>query len=69
MPSTMLAMLVYSHANGIFSSRGKERAMHRDIGVRYVAANLHPDHDTIAAFRRANRAAFEAAFLHAAAGA
>jgi transposase len=28
-----------------------------------VAANLHPDHDTIAAFRRANRAAFEAAFL------
>jgi hypothetical protein len=31
--------------------------------VRYVAANLHPDHDTIAAFRRANRAAFEAAFL------
>jgi hypothetical protein len=30
--------------------------------VRYVAANLHPDHDTIAAFRRANRAAFEAAF-------
>jgi hypothetical protein len=31
--------------------------------VRYVAANLHPDHDTIAAFRRANRAAIEAAFL------
>ena len=31
--------------------------------MRYVAANLHPDHDTIAAFRRANRAAFEAAFL------
>ena len=31
--------------------------------MRYVVANLHPDHDTIAAFRRANRAAFEAAFL------
>ena len=59
----MLALLIYSYANGIFSSRRIERATHRDIGVRYVAANLHPDHDTIAAFRRANRAAFEAAFL------
>jgi hypothetical protein len=54
---------IYSYANGIFSSRRIERATHRDLGVRYVAANLHPDHDTIAAFRRANRAAFEAAFL------
>ena len=31
--------------------------------MRFVAANTHPDHDTIAAFRRANKAAFEAAFL------
>ena len=62
-PQLMLALLIYSYANGIFSSRRIERATHRDIGVRYVAANLHPDHDTIAAFRRANRAAFEAAFL------
>lgn len=62
-PRLLLALLIYSYANGIFSSRRIERATHRDIGVRYVAANLHPDHDTIAAFRRANRAAFEAAFL------
>ena len=62
-PRLMLALLVYSYANGIFSSRRIERASHRDIGVRFVAANLHPDHDTIAAFRRANKAAFEAAFL------
>ncbi len=62
-PRLMLALLIYCYANGIFSSRRIERATHRDLGVRYVAANLHPDHDTIAAFRRANRAAFEAAFL------
>ncbi len=62
-PRLMLALLVYSYANGIFSSRRIERASYRDIGVRFVAANLHPDHDTIAAFRRANKAAFEAAFL------
>src|SRR5829696_759865 len=62
-PRLMLALLVYCYANGVFSSRRVERATFRDIGARFVAANLHPDHDTIAAFRRANRAAFEAAFL------
>lgn len=62
-PRLMLALLIYSYANGIFSSHCIERAAHRDIGVRYVTANLHPDRDTIAAFHRANRAAFEAAFL------
>jgi transposase len=62
-PRLMLALLVYCYANGIFSSRRIERATFRDSGVRYVAASLHPDHDTIAAFRRSNRAAFEAAFL------
>lgn len=62
-PQLMLALLIYCYANGIFSSRRIERASYRDIAVRLVAANLHPDHDTIAAFRRANKAAVEAAFL------
>ena len=62
-PRLMLALLIYCYANGIFSSRRIERATYRDIAVRFVAANLHPDHDTIAVFRRINQAAFEAAFL------
>src|SRR5262245_32654673 len=62
-PRLMLALLVYCYANGIFSSRRIERATWRDIGVRFIAANTHPDHDTIATFRRTNRQAFEAAFL------
>lgn len=62
-PRLMLALLIYSYANGLFSSRRIERATYRDIGVRFVAANSHPDHDTIATFRRSNKAAFEAAFL------
>lgn len=62
-PRLMLALLVYCYANGVFSSRRIERATWRDIGVRFIAANTHPDHDTIASFRRANKAAFEAAFL------
>ena len=63
-PRLMLALLVYCYANGIFSSRRIERATYRDIGARFIAANTHPDHDTIAAFRCANKTAFEAAFLH-----
>ncbi len=62
-PRMMLALLIYCYANGIFSSRRIERATHRDIGVRFVAANVHPDHDTIATFRRENLAAFGESFL------
>lgn len=62
-PRMMLALLVYAYANGLFSSRRIERATHRDLGVRFVTANTHPDHDTIVAFRRRIRPAFEAAFL------
>ena len=62
-PRMMLALLIYCYANGIFSSRRIERATHRDIGVRFIAANLHPDHDTIARFRRENFAAVSESFL------
>ena len=62
-PRMILALLIYCYANGIFSSRRIERATHRDIGVRFVAANAHPDHDTIASFRRENLAAFGESFL------
>jgi transposase len=63
-PRLMLALLIHCYANGLFSSRRIERATYRDVAVRFVAANLHPDHDTIATFRRTNTAAIETAFLH-----
>ncbi len=62
-PRMMLALLIYCYANGIFSSRRIERVTHRDIGVRFVAANVHPDHDTIATFRRENFSAVGESFL------
>src|SRR5919112_583915 len=62
-PRLMLALVIYSYANGVFSSRRIERATWRDLGARFIAANTHPDHDPVAAFRRVNKAAFEAAFL------
>ena len=62
-PRMMLGLLIHSYANGIFGSRRIERATHRDLGVRYVSGNRHPDHDTICKFRRENFAAVEEAFL------
>jgi transposase len=61
-PRMMLALLVYCYASGIFSSRRIEQATYRHVSVRYIAANTHPDHDTIATFRRINGAAFGSAF-------
>jgi transposase len=61
-PRMMLALLVYCYASGIFSSRRIEQATFRHVSVRYIAANTHPDHDTIAKFRRDNASAFSAAF-------
>ena len=61
-PRMMLALLVYCYASGIFSSRRIEQASYRNVSVRFIAANSHPDHDTIAKFRRDNGAAFQTAF-------
>ena len=62
-PRMMLALLIYSYANGIFGSRRIEAATYRDIAVRYLCADTHPDHDTICKFRRENFEAVSASFL------
>jgi transposase len=62
-PRMMLALLIYCYANGIFSSRRIERATYRDIGVRYLSGDTHPDHDTICSFRRENAAVVKEAFV------
>src|SRR5436853_5825628 len=51
-PEMLLAMLFYGYATGVFSSRKLEDATHDSIAFRYIAANTHPDHDTIANFRQ-----------------
>ena len=62
-PTMMLALLIYSYANGVFGSRRIERATYRDVAVRYLCADTHPDHDTICSFRRNNLEAVAAAFV------
>lgn len=62
-PRMMLALLLYCYANGIFSSRRIEQATYRDVAVRYLTADTHPDHDTICTFRRKNAEAVSEAFV------
>ena len=51
-PATLLAILVYGYANGVFSSRKLEQATYDSVAFRYLAVGSHPDHDTLANFRR-----------------
>lgn len=51
-PEAILALLFYGYSTGKFSSRKIEKATYEDLGFRFVAGGLHPDHDTIANFRK-----------------
>src|SRR5215203_6053278 len=62
-PSILLGILVYGYATGVFSSRKLERATHDSVAFRFIAANQHPDHDSIAAFRRRFLPQIEALFV------
>ncbi len=62
-PSLLLGLLVYGYATGVFSSRKIERATYDSVAFRFIAANDHPDHDTIATFRRRFLEEIEALFV------
>jgi transposase len=62
-PQVLLGVLVYGYATGVFSSRKLERATYDSVAFRFVAANQHPDHDTIAAFRKRFLKEIEALFV------
>jgi transposase len=51
-PDMLVALLFYGYATGVFSSRKLETATYDSVAFRYITANTHPDHDTIATFRR-----------------
>ena len=51
-PGTLLALLFYGYATGVFSSRKLETATYDSVAFRFITANTHPDHDTIATFRK-----------------
>ena len=62
-PEMMVALLFYGYATGVFSSRKLEQASHDSLAFRYICANTHPDHDSIATFRRRFAKQLEACFV------
>ena len=51
-PEVLFGLLTYGYATGVFSSRKIERATYESAPFRFIAGTLHPDHDTIATFRK-----------------
>src|SRR5277367_1207090 len=62
-PTVLLSILVYGYATGVFSSRKLERATYDSVAFRFIAGNEHPDHDTIATFRKRFLPQIQALFL------
>lgn len=62
-PAVLLGLLIYGYATGVPSSRKIERATFDSVAFRYIAANTHPDHDTLAHFRRRFGAQLEQLFV------
>ena len=51
-PALLLGLLFYGYATGVFSSRKLEQATHDSVACRFITGDAHPDHDTIATFRK-----------------
>ena len=62
-PAMMLSLLIDGYATGCYSSRRIEWATFDSVAFRFIACNQHPDHDSLATFRRRFRAEFEAVFI------
>ncbi len=62
-PAMMVKLLIYAYCIGRPSSRAIEQATYRDIAFRVLATNQHPDHDTIAEFRKRHLEALAGLFI------
>ena len=63
-PRMMTALLFYAYCTGVPSSRQIEKRTHEDVAFRVIAANRHPDHDSICEFRKRHLKSLAGLFLH-----
>jgi transposase len=64
-PRLMVKLLLYGYANGVMSSRKLEAATYRDVAVRMLCADQHPDYRPIARFRKRHLGALGELFVQA----
>jgi len=64
-PVMMVRVLLYGYATGVYSSRKLESKTYDDVAFRYLSADAHPDHDTLAEFRKRHLEALAGLFTQA----
>ena len=64
-PLLLTRLLLYGYSIGETSSRAIEKATYDNVAFRYLAADQHPDHDTIASFRQQHLEALAGLFVDA----
>ena len=62
-PVMMVKLILYAYCVGVPSSRKIEKSTYDVIPFRVLGANQHPDHDTIAEFRKRHLVALSHIFL------
>ena len=62
-PASLMGLLIYGYATGVFASRKIELATYDSVAFRYLACNRHPDHDTLSTFRRRFGEQFQSVFV------
>ena len=64
-PGMMVRVLLYGYATGVYSSRKMEAKIYDDVPFRFLSADAHPDHDTLAEFRKRHLEALAGLFTQA----
>jgi len=64
-PEMMVRLLLYGYANGVYGSRKIETRTFEDVAFRYLSGDQHPDHATIAEFRKRHLDALSGLFTQA----
>ena len=64
-PEMMVRLLLYGYATGVYSSRKIQRRTYEDVAFRYLSGDQHPDHATIAEFRKRHLDALSGLFTQA----
>src|SRR5260370_32112882 len=64
-PAMMVRVLLYGYATGTFSSRKIQARTFEDVAFRFLSADAHPDHSTLAEFRKRHLQALAGLFTQA----
>jgi transposase len=64
-PEMMVRLLLYGYARGVYSSRKIQTRTFEDVAFRYLSGDQHPDHATIAEFRKRHLDALSGLFTQA----